>query len=68
MPSYATSIEGGGMIVLSPDETKVLLVHELGRWVFPGGGIGVLFIYLFASFRVSKYFLYIFFFRAFFKP
>lgn len=37
VPTYATSIEGAGLIVLSPDESKVLLVLEAGRWVFPGG-------------------------------
>lgn len=37
VPSYATSIEGGGVLILSPDETKVLLVKERGRWGRCGG-------------------------------
>jgi hypothetical protein len=39
VPHYSTSIEGGGLIALSPDESKVLLVFELGRWCFPGGAV-----------------------------
>jgi 8-oxo-dGTP pyrophosphatase MutT (NUDIX family) len=32
VPCYATSIEGVGALVLSPDESKVLLVWEYGQW------------------------------------
>ena len=32
VPCYATSIEGVGALVLSPDEKKVLLVWEYGNW------------------------------------
>jgi 8-oxo-dGTP pyrophosphatase MutT (NUDIX family) len=32
VPAYATSTEGVGAILLSPDETKVLLVWEFGKW------------------------------------
>lgn len=32
VPSYATSIEGVGGLILSPDETKVLLIWEYGNW------------------------------------
>jgi 8-oxo-dGTP pyrophosphatase MutT (NUDIX family) len=39
VPRYATSIEGGGLIVLSPCETRTLCVYELGRWCFPGGAV-----------------------------
>jgi 8-oxo-dGTP pyrophosphatase MutT (NUDIX family) len=39
VPQYATSIEGGGLIVLSPCETGTLCVYELGRWCFPGGAV-----------------------------
>ena len=31
VPCYATSIEGVGALVLSPDEKKVLLVWEYGN-------------------------------------
>ena len=31
VPAYSTSIEGGGL-VLSPDESKVLLIWEYGNW------------------------------------
>eukprot|EP00808_Paulinella_micropora_P006663 g31772.t1 len=37
VPAYATSIEGGGMILISPDDSKALVVKEHGRWTFPGG-------------------------------
>lgn len=37
VPDYATSIEGAGLLILSPDESKILLVHEYGNWVYPGG-------------------------------
>jgi len=39
VPAYATSIEGGGSLILSPDEKKVLLVFELGRWGRVGGAV-----------------------------
>ncbi|GAB5354926.1 hypothetical protein AAMO2058_000161300 [Amorphochlora amoebiformis] len=39
VPKYATSIEGGGVIVLSPDEKKVLLVKERGRYLRAGGAL-----------------------------
>ena len=39
VPGYATSIEGVGALVLSPDETKVLLVWEYGSWKHVGGAI-----------------------------
>jgi len=39
VPSYATSIEGGGALVLSPDESEVLLVWEFGRWGRSGGAV-----------------------------
>merc|ERR1719433_696917 len=39
VPSYATSIEGGGVLVLSPDESEVLLVFEYGRWGRCGGAV-----------------------------
>ena len=32
VPSYATSIEGVGGLLLSPDESKVLLIWEYGNW------------------------------------
>eukprot|EP00457_Paulinella_chromatophora_P009407 gb/GEZN01009474.1/.p1 GENE.gb/GEZN01009474.1/~~gb/GEZN01009474.1/.p1 ORF type:complete len:424 (+),score=60.02 gb/GEZN01009474.1/:102-1274(+) len=41
VPDYATSIEGGGLILVSPDKTKVLLVKEYGRWSFPGGATDI---------------------------
>ena len=39
VPAYATSIEGAAAIVLSPDESSVLLVKEYGRFGMPGGAI-----------------------------
>lgn len=39
VPSYATSIEGVGGVLLSPDEKKVLLVWEYGNWKAPGGAV-----------------------------
>uniref|UniRef100_A0A6V3QBM6 Nudix hydrolase domain-containing protein n=2 Tax=Lotharella globosa TaxID=91324 RepID=A0A6V3QBM6_9EUKA len=39
VPKYATSIEGGGAIVLSPDEKEFLLVFEYGRWGRAGGAL-----------------------------
>ena len=39
IPSYATSIEGGGVMVLSPDEKKVMLVFEYGRYGRCGGAV-----------------------------
>ena len=32
VPAYCTSIEGVGGLVLSPDESKVLLIWEYGHW------------------------------------
>ena len=32
VPAYSTSIEGVGGLVLSPDESKVLLIWEYGNW------------------------------------
>ena len=37
--TYATSIEGGGVMVLSPDEKKVMLVYEYGRYGRCGGAV-----------------------------
>ena len=39
VPPYATSIEGGGCLVLSPDGSEVMLVHEYGRWGRCGGAV-----------------------------
>ena len=54
VPAYATSIEGGAVLVLSPDRSQVLLVWERGRlylqlpciiytccyrWGCPGGAV-----------------------------
>jgi len=39
VPKYATSIEGAGCLVLSPDEKRVLLVFEYGRWGRIGGAV-----------------------------
>lgn len=32
VPAYCTSVEGVGGLVLSPDESKVLLIWEYGHW------------------------------------
>lgn len=41
VPEYATSVEGGGVLVVSPDEKEVLLVRNVGwtdaHWARPGG-------------------------------
>lgn len=43
VPAYATSIEGGGVLVLSPDEEEVLLVRNRGwhnsHWARVGGAV-----------------------------
>ena len=39
VPPYATSTEGVGAILLSPDETRVLLVWEYGCWKMPTGAV-----------------------------
>jgi 8-oxo-dGTP pyrophosphatase MutT (NUDIX family) len=39
VPAYATSIEGVAALVLSPDESSVLLAKERGRFGMPGGVI-----------------------------
>ena len=39
VPPYATATEGVGAIVLSPDETRVLLVWEYGCWKMPTGAV-----------------------------
>lgn len=41
VPAYATSIEGGAAIVISPDMEHVLVVKELRQthWSLPGGAI-----------------------------
>ena len=39
VPEYATSIEGAGALILSPDESRVLSVWEYGAWRYPGGAI-----------------------------
>ena len=39
VPVYGSSIEGVTGLVLSPDETKVLLVFERGGWATPGGAV-----------------------------
>jgi len=39
VPSYATSIEGVGALVLSPDEKKVLLIWEYGNWKPVSGAV-----------------------------
>eukprot|EP00808_Paulinella_micropora_P012442 g81919.t1 len=41
VPHFATSIEGGGLVLLSQDESKVLVVMEHDRWTFPGGATGL---------------------------
>ena len=37
--AWASSIEGATGVLLSPDETKVLLVWERGSWNTPGGAV-----------------------------
>lgn len=43
VPEYATSIEGGGVLVVSQDEKEVLLVRNRGwtdsHWARPGGAV-----------------------------
>jgi 8-oxo-dGTP pyrophosphatase MutT (NUDIX family) len=39
VPAYSTSIEGCAALLLSPDETRILLVKEYGRYGAPGGAI-----------------------------
>jgi len=39
VPHYATSIEGVGALVLSPDEKKILLVWEYGNWKPVSGAV-----------------------------
>ena len=39
VPPYATSTEGVGAILLSPDERRVLLVWEYGCWKMPTGAV-----------------------------
>ena len=39
VPAYATSIEGVGALILSPDLTKVLLVWEYGKWKMVTGAM-----------------------------
>ena len=39
VPKYATSIEGGGGIVLSPNETEILMVKEYGCYGRAGGAV-----------------------------
>lgn len=39
VPEYATSIGGAGAIILSPDETQVLLVWEYGKWKHVSGAV-----------------------------
>ena len=39
VPAYATSIEGVGAVLLSPDEQSVLLVWEYGCWKPPTGAV-----------------------------
>jgi len=40
VPTYTTSIEGGGVMVLSPDRKEVLLVNQWGGvWSAPGGAV-----------------------------
>mmetsp|Transcript_12984 Transcript_12984/g.20820 ORF Transcript_12984/g.20820 Transcript_12984/m.20820 type:complete len:190 (-) Transcript_12984:306-875(-) len=41
VPRYSTSIEGGGAIVLSPDEKEFLLVLEYGCWSRAGGATDI---------------------------
>ena len=39
VPSYATSIEGVGAIILSPNEKRCLLIWEYGAWKHVGGAV-----------------------------
>jgi 8-oxo-dGTP pyrophosphatase MutT (NUDIX family) len=39
VPSYATSIEGACAMCLSPDEQSILMTHEFGQLMLPGGAI-----------------------------
>ena len=39
VPEYATSIEGAGALILSPDEAQVLLVWEYGKWKAVTGAV-----------------------------
>lgn len=39
VPPYATSIEGVGAIIISPDQLRVLLVWEYGSWKGVSGGL-----------------------------
>ncbi len=41
VPGFATSIEGSSALLLSPDESDILLVLEYGRFGCPGGAIDV---------------------------
>mmetsp|Transcript_22292 Transcript_22292/g.31167 ORF Transcript_22292/g.31167 Transcript_22292/m.31167 type:complete len:221 (-) Transcript_22292:175-837(-) len=41
VPAYATSIEGGGAIVLSPDMKQALLVKERGMYMRAGGALDI---------------------------
>jgi len=39
VPAYCSSIEGVGAIILSPDEKKILLVWEYGKWKIVTGSL-----------------------------
>jgi beta-phosphoglucomutase-like phosphatase (HAD superfamily) len=39
VPEFATSIGGAQVILLSPDEEKILFVHEYGKWKGITGGV-----------------------------
>ena len=39
MPGWSTSIEGATGLLLSPDESKLLLVWERGAWNTPAGAV-----------------------------
>ena len=39
VPLYLSAYEGGTAVIVSPDETKVLLCFERNRWQLPGGSI-----------------------------